>query len=167
MTSPAVARAGAWTVTAGAALLQSIGLPALGVGDVMTTPRGSFQVTPECLLTPLLPVSLAAILVVPWSVRRRMVAIALVLPVFFALGVMRLIALALPAAIATTPLVAVHGFYQFVGGIALIGVASAAARHLTPVPGGALRWRAGWSFAAGIAGAFVAAVVAGSASPTH
>ena len=81
---------------------------------------------------------------------------------FFALGVMRLIALALPAAITTTPLVAVHGFYQFVGGIALIGVASAAARHLTPVPGGALRWRAGWSFAAGIAGAFVTAVVAGS-----
>jgi exosortase/archaeosortase family protein len=166
MTSPAVARAGAWTVDAGSALLQSIGLPASGAGDVMTTPRGSFQVTPECLLTPLLPVSLAAILVVPWSVRRRMVAIALVLPVFFALGVTRLIALALPAAIATTPLVAVHGFYQFVGGIALIGVASAAARHLTPVPGGALRWRAGWSFAAGIAGAFVAAMVAGSATHT-
>ena len=96
------------------------------------------------------------------SVRRRLFAIALVLPVFFALGVMRLIALALPAAIATTPLVAVHGFYQFVGGIALIGAASAAARHLPPVPGDALRWRAGWSFAAGIAGAFVAAVVAGS-----
>ena len=95
-----------------------------------------------------------------------MVAIALVLPVFFALGVTRLIALALPAAIATTPLVVVHGFYQFVGGIALIGVASAAARHLTPVPGGALRWKAGWSFAAGIAGAFVAAVVAGSATHT-
>jgi len=166
MTSPAVVRAGAWTVAAGTALLQSIGLPALGVGDVMTTPRGAFQVTPECLLTPLLPVSLAAILVMPWSVRRRMVAIALVLPVFFALGVTRLIALALPAAIATTPLVAVHGFYQLVGGIALIGVASASARHLTPVPGGVLRWRAGWSFAAGIAGAFVAAVVAGSVTRT-
>jgi exosortase/archaeosortase family protein len=165
MTSPAVARAGAWTVATGTALLQSIGLPAQGVGDVMTTPRGSFQVTPECLLTPLLPVSLAAILVVPWSVRRRMVAMALVLPVFFALGVTRLIALALPAAIATTPLVVVHGFYQLVGGIALIGVA-AAARHLTPVPGAALRWKAGWSFAAGIAGAFVAAVVAGSVTPT-
>ena len=166
MTSPAVAGAGAWTVAAGAALFQSIGLPALGVGDVMTTPRGSFQVTPECLLTPLLPVSLAAILVMPWSVRRRMAAVALVLPVFFALGVTRLIALALPAAIATTPLVAVHGFYQFVGGIALIGAASAAARHLPPVPGDAFRWRAGWSFAAGIAGAFVAAVVAGSVTPT-
>ena len=130
----------------------------------MTTPRGAFQVTPECLLTPLLPVSLAAILAMPWSVRRRMVAVALVLPLFFALGVTRLIALALPAAIATTPLVIVHGFYQLVGGIALIGVASAAARHLTPpVSGGALRWRAGWSFAAGIAGAFVTAAVAGSA----
>ena len=164
MTSPAVARAGAWTVTVGAASLQSIGLPASGVGDVMTTPRGSFQVTPECLLTPLLPVSLAAILAMPWSVRRRVGAVALVLPLFFALGVTRLIAVALPAAIATTPLVIVHGFYQLVGGIALIGVASAAARHLTPpVGGGPLRWRAGWSFAAGIAGAFATAVVAGSA----
>ena len=96
--------------------------------------------------------------------RRRMLAVALMLPLFFALGVTRLIALALPAAIATTPLVIVHGFYQLVGGIALIGVASAAARHLTPpVSGGAHRWRAGWSFAAGIAGAFVTAAVAGSA----
>ena len=164
MTSPAVARAGVWTVASGAALLQSIGLQASGVGDVMATPRGSFQVTPECLLTPLLPVSLAAIVAMPWSARRRMLAVALVLPLFFALGVTRLIALALPAAIATTPLVIVHGFYQLVGGIALIGVASAAARHLTPrVSGGALRWRAGWSFAAGIAGAFVTAAVAGSA----
>ena len=164
MTSPAVARAGVWTVASGAALLQSIGLPASGVGDVMATPRGSFQVTPECLLTPFLPVSLAAIVAMPWSARRRMLAVALVLPLFFALGVTRLIALALPAAIATTPLVIVHGFYQLVGGIALIGVASAAARHLTPpVSGGALRWRAGWSFAAGIAGAFVTAAVAGSA----
>ena len=139
-------------------------LAGLGVGDVMATPRGSFQVTPECLLTPLLPVSLAAIVAMPWSARRRMLAVALVLPLFFALGVTRLIALALPAAISTTPLVIVHGFYQLVGGIALIGVASAAARHLTPrVSGGALRWRAGWSFAAGIAGAFVTAAVAGSA----
>ncbi len=164
MTSPAVARAGAWTVTVGAASLQSIGLPASGAGDVMTTPRGAFQVTPECLLTPLLPVSLAAILAMPWSVRRRVGAVALVLPLFFVLGVTRLIAVALPAAIATTPLVIVHGFYQLVGGIALIGLASAAARHLTPrVSGGALRWGAGWWFAAGIAGAFATAVVAGSA----
>ena len=103
----------------------------------MTTPRGAFQVTPECLLTPFLPVSLAAILAMPWSARRRLLAVALVLPLFFALGVTRLIALALPAAIATTPLVIVHGFYQLVGGIALIGVASAAARHLTPP----VQWR--------------------------
>jgi exosortase/archaeosortase family protein len=163
MTSPAVTRAGVWTVASGAALLQSMGLPALGVADVLATPRGSFQVTPECLLTPLLPVSLAVIVAMPWSARRRMLALAFVLPLFFALGVTRLIALALPAAIVTTPLVIVHGFYQLVGGIALIGVA-AAARHLGPrVSGGALRWRAGWSFAAGIAGALVTAAVAGGA----
>jgi len=163
MTSPAVARAGAWTVTSGVALIQSVGLPASGAGDVMSTPRGAFQVTPECLLTPLLPVSLAAILVMPWSARRRMLAVALALPLFFALGVTRLIALALPAAISTTPLVIVHGFYQLIGGIALIGVAASAARHLTPQVNGALRWSAGWSFAAGIAGALVMAAVAGSA----
>ena len=162
MTSPAVVQAGVWTVASGAALLQSIGLPASGVGDVLATPRGAFQVTPECLLTPFLPVSLAAIVAMPWSARRRMLAVALVLPLFFALGVTRLIALALPAAIVTTPLVIVHGFYQLVGGIALIGVA-AAARHMTPpVSGGEHRWRAGWWFAAGIAGAGVTAAMAGS-----
>ena len=162
MTSPVVTQAGVWTVASGAALLQSIGLPASGVGDVLATPRGAFQVTPECLLTPFLPVSLAAIVAMPWSARRRMLAVALALPLFFALGVTRLIALALPAAIVTTPLVIVHGFYQLVGGIALIGVA--AARHLTPpVSGGEHRWRTGWWFAAGIAGAGVTAAVAGSA----
>ena len=109
MTSPLVTQAGVWTVASGAALLQSIGLPASGVGDVLATPRGAFQVTPECLLTPFLPVSLAAIVAMPWSARRRMLAVALALPVFFALGVTRLIALALPAAIVTTPLVIVHG----------------------------------------------------------
>jgi len=106
MTSPAIVQVGAWTVASGAALFQTIGLPASAVGDVLATPRGAFQVTPECLLTPFLPVSLAAIVAMPWSVRRRMFAVPLVLPLFFALGITRLIALALPAAIVTTPLVA-------------------------------------------------------------
>ena len=162
MTSPAVTQAGVWTVTSGAALFHTVGLPASGVGDVLATPRGAFQVTPECLLTPFLPVALAAIVAMPWSVRRRVFAVALALPLFFALGVTRLIALALPAAVVATPLVIVHGFYQLVGGVVLIGIAAATARHLTPtVTGGEHRWTAARSFAAGIAGAFVTAAVAG------
>ena len=163
MTSPAVIQVGVWTASSGAALLQSIGLSASGMGDVMATPRGAFQVTPECLLTPFLPVSLAAIVAMPWSTRRRMLTVALALPVFFALGVTRLIALALPAAIVTTPLVIVHGFYQLVGGIALIGIAAAARHLIVPVSGAEHRPMAGWWFAAGVAGAFATAAVAGSA----
>ena len=162
MTSPAIVQVGAWTVASGAALFQTIGLPASAVGDVLATPRGAFQVTPECLLTPFLPVSLAAIVAMPWSVRRRMFAVPLVLPLFFALGVTRLLALALPAAIVATPLVVVHGFYQLIGGIVLVGIAAASAHHLMPPVGGrGHRWTPGWSFAAGIAGAFVTAAVAG------
>ena len=87
---------------------------------------------------------------------------AFLLPLFFALGVARLLALALPAAIVTAPLELVHGFYQLVGGLALIGIVAAAREVASPAVDGALRWTTGWSFAAGIAGAFVTAAVAGS-----
>jgi SAM-dependent methyltransferase len=164
MTSPAVIRSGVWTVASGAALLQSVGMPATALGDVLTTPRGAFQVTPECLLTPLLPVSLAAILSMPWSVRRRLLAIPLVLSSFFALGIARLIALALPDALLASPLIVVHGFYQLAAGFVLLGLAAVSARRSDLRASGDLgHWAVDWTLPAAIAGAVVAAAAVGPA----
>jgi exosortase/archaeosortase family protein len=122
--SPSVRLAGVWTAGASARVLSTLGVAASAEGDVLSTGRGVFQVTPECLLSPVLLLYLAAAATVPLSPGRRWAAAALALPVFFALGVLRTLLLALPPAIAPAPLVFVHGFFQIALGTALVAAAS-------------------------------------------
>ena len=125
MTSAAVLRAGTWTAAAAERVLTFVGVAATSTGNIIATSRGAFQVTQECLLTPLVPIYLAAAVALPMRGRTRAWALLLALPVFFVLGILRVLVLALPPAIVSSPLFVAHGFYQIVAGVALIAAASA------------------------------------------
>ena len=129
-TSPAVLQAGAWTASAAAGVLAGLGGTVQATGSVLVTPRGAFQVTPECLFTPAIPLYLAAVFGLPLSRSSRWAWLALAPPVFFALSVARVLVLALPAHVAASPAFLAHGFYQLVAGtMFIIGAAHLAARH--------------------------------------
>lgn len=151
-----LAVAGAIAKTA-AAILRLADIAALATGNLLVTARGGITVTQECISTPLIPVYLAAVLAYVPQWRRRAPLLAAVVPIFFALGVARLLLVAVPAALIGSPLFFIHAFYQLVTGAAII-VATALWQR------GAAR---GWRYAAaGLAsGALVlacaVAVVAG------
>jgi exosortase/archaeosortase family protein len=118
--SEALLEAGAWTARAAAFLLSAAGLAAAASGNVLATSRGAFTVTPECLATALIPLYLAGVLSVRLTWPRRALALVAALPLFTLLAIARLLMLALPPALAVSPLFLVHGFHQLV--LTVIGV---------------------------------------------
>jgi exosortase/archaeosortase family protein len=136
----------AGAIAHGAAVtLRFMGLEASVEGNVLWTGRGGFLVTQECIATPLIPLYLAA--AVAYSTGpRRIVAILLVAPLFFALGMARLFVVALPIAVGGAPMVLVHGFYQWVVAAVLVGLAAAWAYGSRP----AAWWRAALATALGV-----------------
>lgn len=159
MTSAAVLRAGDWTAQAAARLLSSLGVAATADGNILWTPRGAFQVTQECLLTPLVPIYLAGVIALPMTARTRLMALVLALPVFLVLGILRVLVLALPPEIVASPLIAAHGFYQMVAAAAGIAYASAWALRRADEP--ARRSQIAGRAALAIVTAIAVAVVAG------
>jgi exosortase/archaeosortase family protein len=117
----------AFITRAAAGILNTMGVTAHAAANVLWTSRGGFMVTPECIVTPLLPVYLAAIC--SYSVNRRqlMLGVLATAPLFIALGVVRLLVVALPDMIAS-PLFFVHAFYQLLLGTIVI-LAAALWRH--------------------------------------
>ena len=161
MTSAAVLRAGTWTAAAAERVLTFVGVAATSTGNIIATSRGAFQVTQECLLTPLVPIYLAAAIALPMRGRTRAWALLLALPVFFVLGILRVLVLALPPAIVSSPLFVAHGFYQIVAGVALIAAASAWAIGREREPGRTSQM-AGRAIVASLA-AVAMAIIAGGA----
>jgi S-adenosylmethionine decarboxylase len=157
LTSPLVLEAGAWTAAGAASLLIGLGATARAAGSVLLTSRGAFQVTQECLFTPMIPLYLAAVCSLPLSRRQRAGWLLMALPVFLALGIVRLLVLALPAEVASTPEMLSHGFYQIVAGAVLvIGAAHLAVRRGGPVQASTRTLGAlAIAIAAGVAGARV------------
>ncbi len=123
-TSAALGTVGVWTASAAASTLASLGVQVSTAGNVLMTPRGAFQVTQECLFTPMVPLYVAAVF--SWPLRRsaRVGWVALGVPLFFVLGIARLFVLALPPSIAEQPMFLAHGFYQILAGCAAIVVAA-------------------------------------------
>ena len=119
-TSAAMARVGAWTAASGGLVLGSLGATVRTTGATLATARGMFEVTPQCLFTPVLPVYLAAVLTVPMRRRTRVAWLIASLPLFFAFGVARLLVLALPPVLASHPTFLAHGFYELLLGAVLI-----------------------------------------------
>lgn len=119
--SRGVAAAAALVAAATAAVMASVGATVAASGNVLQTVHGPFVVTPECIVTPLIAVYIAAVLAAPLPWGRRAVALLAAPPVFFALGTARLLVLAVPASLISSPTTAVHGFSQVVAGVVLVG----------------------------------------------
>jgi exosortase/archaeosortase family protein len=109
---------------AAALTLGSMGVSAHAAANVLWTPRGGFLVTQECISTPLIPVYLAAVFAYSATWRRVILGVAATLPLFVALGVMRLLVVALPDALVASPLFLVHAFYQLLLGAVVVFVAA-------------------------------------------
>jgi exosortase/archaeosortase family protein len=109
---------------AAATLLRAAGVTASASNGVLATSGGAFLVTQECISTPLIPVYVAAVLVYarPWR-RTAFWALAGV-PLFVALGIARLLVVAIPAGIDRPPAFLVHAFSQLLVGTGMVcGVA--------------------------------------------
>lgn len=133
--SRALMTASAWVAGGAALLLGTFGIAAAATGPVLTTTRGAFMVTPECLATALVPLYFAGVFAVKLSWPRRVVALAAAAPFFAMLAIARVLLLALPPFITTSPLFLVHGFHQLV--LALLVVVILAGRR---EPSGDHRW---------------------------
>ena len=108
-----LALAGFITRTA-AATLTLLGVASSAAGNVLSTPRGAFLVTQECISTPLIPVYFAAAVAYSHTATRRAVALLAAAPLFVGLGIARLLVVALPPAVIGSPIFLIHAFYQVV-----------------------------------------------------
>jgi exosortase/archaeosortase family protein len=128
LTNPHILALGGIIASATAGLLNAVDVRAHATSNMLWTPRGTFLVTQECISTPLIPLYLAFVCAYSPSLRRLIVGLIATLPLFTALGIARLLVVALPAAIVSSPLFFVHAFYQLVLG-AVIVVGAAVWRH--------------------------------------
>ena len=97
---------------AAAGVLGAVGVQATASAGLLSTPRGAFLVTQECIATPLIPVYFAAVMVYArtwWSAALWSAAAA---PLFAALGIARLLVVALPAGLDHPPVFFIHAFSQ-------------------------------------------------------
>ena len=97
---------------AAAVLLRSVGVSATTTAGVLATPGAAFLVTQECISTPLIPIYLAAVLVYSRTWWRKALWIAAAPPLFIGLGIARLLVIALPAGLDTSPAFLIHAFSQ-------------------------------------------------------
>jgi exosortase/archaeosortase family protein len=108
---------------AAALILGAAGVSAHAAANVLWTPRGGFLVTQECIATPLIPVYAAAVCTYSTTWRRLLLGLLATLPLFAALGIARLLIVALPEAVAS-PLFVVHAFYQLLLAAVLVFLAA-------------------------------------------
>jgi S-adenosylmethionine decarboxylase len=153
--SAALVDVGAWTTSAGSRVLSMLGVSAQSTSNVLFTGRGSFKVTPECLFTPMIPLYVAALWALPMSRGWRMGYLLLSGPLFFGLGVARLLVLTVPLFVGESALHVAHGFYQLLAGsVLLIGAAHWATRR---DPSARSSWTSVWVLGATLAVGLVAA----------
>jgi len=131
--SAAVLTLAGFMAGAAAATLGIAGVSAHAVANVLWTSRGGFLVTQECISTPLIPVYLAAVCAYATTWRRLILGVLATLPLVVALGIVRLLIVALPGTLVASPLFVVHAFYQLLLGAVVVFLAA--------------QWRHGWSAA--------------------
>lgn len=136
-----------WITAASAGVMHWLGLEAEIHNNVLITANGSWRVTQECVLTPLIPAYLGLAWAMLHTPRAKALAVVAAFPLFSGLGAARLMVLALPASlIGAEHFVAVHAFYQVLLAIVVVlGVHWLLARterptYLTPA----------WAVAAGL-----------------
>jgi exosortase/archaeosortase family protein len=109
---------------AAAFLLRGVGVEATASAGVLATPGGAYLVTQECIATPLIPVYLAAVLVYARTWRTTALGLAAAAPLFVALGIARLLVVAVPAGVGTPPAFLVHAFSQLLVAAGMVGAAA-------------------------------------------
>ena len=122
--SPSVLALAGFIARSAAAILGVVGVSAHAAANVLWTPRGGFLVTQECISTPLIPVYLAGICAYSTTWRRLILGVLATLPLFIALGIARLLVVALPDAVLASPLFFVHAFYQLLLGAVVVFLAA-------------------------------------------
>jgi exosortase/archaeosortase family protein len=134
--SPGVLALAGFIARAAAVTLGGVGVSAHAAANVLWTSRGGFLVTQECISTPLIPLYLAAVCACSTTWRRLILGVAAAAPLFIALGIARLLVVALPDAMVASPLFLVHAFYQLLLGAVVVFLAArwrhgggAAGRH--------------------------------------
>ena len=157
--SPLVNVLASWVAMVGGGMLAAAGTAVSVSGPVLRTSHGGFLVTQECIFTPLIPVYLAGVLSVPLSRGRRALALLATPCIFFAVGVARLLVLAVPSAVIPAHDVAIHAFSQTLLAVILVAAAAiwagtpAGARRIGGARRGGLAIAAGFLLA-GAAGLF-------------
>ncbi len=146
-----------WVALTGGAILTAGGTETTVMGAGLFTPHGGFLVTQECVFTPLIPVYLAGVLAAPLAPWRRAAALAATPVIFFAVGVSRVLVLAVPVNVVGNYEVAIHGFSQTLVSVLLV----AAAAVWTAGSGRSGAARALVALGAGVAAGFAAAPVMG------
>jgi len=111
--STTVLAVAAFIARSAAGALGLVGIEATTAGNILQTSRGAFEVTQECIATPVIPVYFAIVMTAVSQWRWRALGFAAAAPVFVALGIVRLLLVALPAAVIGSPLFLIHAFYQF------------------------------------------------------
>ncbi len=137
LASPSVLALAGFIARAAAVTLGAAGISAHAAANVLWTPRGGFAVTQECISTPLIPVYLAAVCTYAATWRRRTLGLLATLPLFTALGILRLLVVALPDAVAS-PTFFVHAFYQLLLGAVVVFLAAVWRHGGRAAPGYAL-----------------------------
>ena len=154
--SPGVAVVGNWIAVTAAGVLAAAGVLVDAYDATVWTRHGAFVVTQECIFTPLIPLYVAGTLCAPLARWPRALALAATPFLFFALGVSRLLVLAVPAAVIGSYSTAIHAFSQTL--LALVLVSAAAVYAAGPAAAG----RAAAARALLAVGAGVAVAVAGA-----
>lgn len=108
--------------------LSVIGLDATAAGGVLTAGQSVFLVTPECVLTPLMPLYLAAAATLPPTLTRKIVGVLAFVPLFAVLTTARLLTVALPPLLGTSPLFVTHAFYQLLLAAVIVATVAVARR---------------------------------------
>jgi len=121
--SPSVLALAGFIARAAAVLLTAAGVSAHAAANILWTPRGGFLVTQECISTPLIPVYLAAVCAHATTWRWRILGVLAAAPLFIALGIVRLLVVALPDVV-VSPLFFVHAFYQLLLGAVVVFLAA-------------------------------------------
>ena len=158
---------GSWVAMVGGGLLAAAGTTVSVSGAALRTPHGGFLVTQECIFTPLIPVYLAGVLSVPLSRSRRALALLATPFIFFAVGVARLLVLAVPRAVIPEHDVAIHAFSQTLLAVILVVAAAiwagtpAGARRIGGAGRGGLAIAAGFLLG-GAAGLFWGDLIGGA-----
>jgi len=135
-----------FTARMAAVILGAAGVGAYAAANVLWTPTGGFQVTQECLVSPVIPVYLAGVCAYAATSWQRTMGIVAAAPLFIALAVVRLLMVALPGFIVASPLFFVHAFFQLLVAVIVVSLAAvwryrgraAVGRALAGVVAGAL-----------------------------